>query len=456
MPEISFGGLASGLPADLVDKLIEIQQRPLQRLESKKVEIQTRLNAVQGLNARLLTMKTAMEELSTPADFNVRTATSSDDTFAAVTASAGAAVGSYAISNVVLADNDQLRLTTGVTSKNDPLAGGTFAFTYAGGAEQQITITGGETMGDLATKINALNAGVGATIINDGTSDYLVLTGNDTGLANSIAVTVSTTLTGFEAADFTSVSTAADASFNLDGLAVTSASNTVTGAVEGVTINLKQATAGETINLAVNKDSDGLKEKVQSFIDAYNGVATLISQQSQYDPISGARSVLFGDPAVRGIQTQMRRMISEPIAGLTGTYTTLAELGITSKVSNGTLELDETKLTTAIDTDFDGVGKLFYDNTTTQGYGKQFLDYLTDVTDSTTGFISSKEDSINSQVKTLDRQIEATQRRLEKIEQRIRFQFSSMENLVNNLNGNSAGAIQSLQNMASTPFFRDR
>jgi len=75
MPERSFGGLASGLPADLVDKLVEIQNRPIQRLESRKVQVQNRLSAVQDLNAKLLTMKTAMEALDTPADFNVRSAT---------------------------------------------------------------------------------------------------------------------------------------------------------------------------------------------------------------------------------------------------------------------------------------------------------------------------------------------------------------------------------------------
>jgi len=456
MPEISFGGLASGLPPDLVDKLVEIQNRPVQRLETRKVRIQSRLSAVQDLNAKLLTMKTAMEALDTPADFNVRTATSSNDTFAKVTSTAGAAVGSYALTNIVRADNDQLRLSTGVTSKTDPLAGGTFAFTYGAGAEQQVTITGGETMQNLATKINDLNAGVSATIINDGTSDYLVLTGNDSGAANTIGVTVNTTLIGFEAADFSTVSSATDASFTLDGLPVTSASNTVVGAIEGVTIDLVKATAGETITLTLDKDKTALKDKVTAFVDAYNGVAKLISQQSQFDPTSGARSVLFGDITVRSIETQMRRMISTPVAGLTGSFTTLAELGITTKVSDGTLVVDDAILTNAIDTDFDGVGKLFYDNTTTQGYGKQFVDYLDGVTNSATGFISGKEDSITSQIKSLDDQIAATQRRVAKIEERIRFQFASMENLVNNLNGASGGALQSLQNLAQTPLSRGR
>ncbi len=445
---ITFSGIASGLPPELVDQLVEVQKQPLNRLADRKVEVQTRLSAVQDLNAKLLTMKSAMEGLDAGSDFEARTATSSDSSFATVSAAGTASVGTYALTDIVLADNAQLRLTTGVTSKSNALSGGTFAFTYAGGAEQQVSISGGETMVDLADKINALKSGVSATIINDGSSDYLVLTGDDTGAANSIAVTVNTTLTGFESADFSTVSTATNASFKLDGLAVSGPSNTFTGAIEGVTINLAKATAGETITLSVKNDNAAVSNKLQAFVDAYNGVASLIYQHNQYNTETGQRTVLFGDPALRSIERSLQNIISKPVSGLTGTYTTLAELGITT-TTEGTLSIDNAKLSTALDADLDGVSKMFYDDTSTQGYAKQFVDYLDLVTDSVDGILTGKEESINGQIKSIDAEIARTQDRVALQEARIRSQFASLEVLISDMQGSTNGPLQSLQNLVN-------
>ncbi|MBI5137097.1 MAG: flagellar filament capping protein FliD [Nitrospirae bacterium] len=449
MAEITFSGLASGLPADLVDKLVAIQKQPLNALAGRKVEVQTRLAAVQDLNAKLLSMKSAMEGLDAAADYQPRSATSSNTTFATVTASSNASAGSYSLSNIVLADNNQLRLTTGVVSKTDPLASGTFAFTYAGGTEKQVVISGGESMVDLAEDINALGTGVAATIINDGSRDHLVLTGADTGAAKTIAVTVNTTLTGFESADFTTVSTAANASFTLDGMPVSGLSNTFTTAIEGVTINLVKATAGETVALSVQADTSAVKTKIKSFVDAYNTVASLLHAHSQYDKDTGRHTVLFADSAVRGIESQMRRIITTPVSGLTGTYTTLAELGITTSTADGTLSINDSKLSTALSSDFNGVGKLFYAATATQGYAKQFVDYLGSVTSTADGVMNGKEVSINKRIDALDRQIERTQQRLSITEARIRAQYASLETLISNMNSSTSGALQSLQNLVN-------
>lgn len=446
MQEITFSGLASGLPSDLVDRLVELQQRPLTRLADRRISEQTRLSAVQDFNARLLTMKSSMEALDAPADFQSRIASSSDDSFVSFSASGTAALGTYSVTNVTLADNHQLRQAAGVASRTTPLSGGTFAFTYGTGTEQQVTLAGGETLDDLVTKINDLNVGVNATVINDGTSDYLVLTGNDTGAANSVVVTANTTLLGFESVDFTTTSTASDASFQLDGLTITGASNDFTTAVDGLTINLNKATAGETLDLTVSKDSDTLINQVQAFVDAYNGVAEIIDVHSQFDVDSGRRTVLFGDSSIRSIESQMRRLITTPVSGLSGPYTTLAELGVTTQTADGSLVLDRAVLQKAIDADSEGVAKVFYEDTNTgvTGLSKQFVDYLDQVTDGVTGLMQGKIDSIDISMKALDRQIQSTQRQVDIISERIRGQFASLEVLISNMQSNSNGALASL------------
>jgi flagellar hook-associated protein 2 len=453
MADITFTGLASGIPPDLVDKLVELQQAPLNRLADQKIEQQTRLQAVQDLNARLLTMKAAMEALDGASDFQARQAASSDTDFVTVSASGAADRGTYTVTDVVLAAGDQKRHTAGVASKTDPLASGTFAFTYAGGTEQQVTISGGETLQDLVGKINDLDAGVHAGIINDGTQDYLVLTGDDTGAGKTMAITANTTITGFEAVDFTDTETEQDASFTIDGLAVTGASNTFANVLEGVTIDLEQATSGESITLSITQDTDTVVQKVKDFVAAYNDVAAALEAHTKYDADTGQRTVLFGDSAVRGIQFKLRDMLVSRVEGLSGTYTTLAELGITTDTATGTLEVDDTKLKAAVDSDFEGIGKLFYEDTAggTTGYAAQLVSYLETVTDAATGMMPGKESAITAQIKALDRQIETTQRRVDLASERIRNQFVSLETLISELDSQTSGALQTLQNLSTNP-----
>ena len=450
MADITVQGLASGLPSDLVDKLVQAEQAPLTRLADKKVTQQTRLAAVQDLNKKLLTLKAAMEGLDTKSDYQLRAATSSDEETVGVTVSGAPAVGTYTISDVVLAQNDQKRHTAGVASRNDPLAAGTFAFTYAGGTEQEVAVSGGETLSDLVDKINALGAGVTATVINDGTSDYLVLTGDDTGAANTIQITANTTIAGFEAPDFTDTATEQDASFSLNGLTISGASNTFAGNVSGLSIDLLKATgAGETVTLSVGRDTAGLTGRIQSFVDAYNTLASTLADHASYDADTGSRTILFGDPAVRSIQFQLRNLLSTPVDGLGGAYDTLAELGITTNKDTGALEVDATKLDAALAADYDGVAKLFYgdEDLGIQGYGSRLASYLDDVTNPAVGLMQGKTSAIQAQIKALDNQITSTQQRVDISSQRIRDQFASLEKLIADLNSRTTGALQSLQNL---------
>jgi flagellar hook-associated protein 2 len=454
MPDITIQGLASGLPPDLVDKLVALEQEPLTRLADQKITQQTRLQAVQELNAKLLSLKAAMEGLDARADFRVRTATSSDTGFVSVTPTGEAPVGTYTITDVVLAENDQKRHTAGVASRTDPLAPGTFAFTYGGGTEQQVSISGGETLEDLVSKINDLNAGVGATIINDGTSDYMVLSGEDTGAASTIQITANTTIAGFEAPDFTDTSTEQDASFSLDGLTITGTDNDFTTSVTGLTIHLESPTTpSDQVTVTVARDTETLKARITTFVDQYNSLANLLQTHTAYDTETGSHTILFGDATVRSLQYQMRSMLSTPVSGVSGSYTTLAELGITTNAKGGTLEIDQTKLDAAMDADFNGVGQLFYNDPDAgiTGYAAQLADYLTQVTDSATGLMQGKTNSIEARIKALDQQIASTQRRVDIASQRIRDQFVNLEKLIADLNSKSNGALQTLQNLANTP-----
>ncbi|MFQ5508850.1 MAG: flagellar filament capping protein FliD [Leptospirillia bacterium] len=459
---ITVGGLSSGLPPDLIDQLVEIQYESANALADKKVEQQTRLSAVQSLNTKLLTLKGVMDGLATKTTLSTRaaavtnaSASTTSYVSASVDSSTTAAVGTYTITDVVLATNEQFRHTGGVADKSDVLSSGTFAFKYAGGTEQQVTISGSETMLDLQSKINALDAGVTATIINDGSKDYLVLTGDDEGASNTISITANTTITGFTSSDFTDVNGAGptDATFKIDGLTITSSSNINTTAIEGVTLTLNEATASETMTLSVTRDNTALEDKIKSFVESYNTVATELTAHTKYDADTGSKTVLFGDSAIRGIQYQMRDTISNAITGLTGTYNTLAELGITTNTKDGTLSIDDAKLTKAIDTDFDGVSAMFYEDPDagTSGYASLLATYVGSITDISTGIMAGKASAISDRIATFDSQISEAQQRADIKAQRIRTQFQSLESLIFELKSATDSSLQSLQSLANNP-----
>jgi len=234
------------------------------------------------------------------------------------------------------------------------------------------------------------NIGVTASLIYDGTNYRLALASDDTGADNSLQITVSdddgndNDAAGLSLLAFNATATsleqnnaAKDAVFTLNGIAITSNSNTVDNVINGVTISLKSTGNAELI---VDIDKTKVKTAITQFVSSYNGFIGAVNQLTAYDPDTRVAGELNGDGVTRGITSNIKRIIGASVGALGGDFTILAEAGITTDPSTGRLLIDDATLDAQLDNNFDKFISLF------AAYGRS--------TDSQTNFISSTSDTL--------------------------------------------------------------
>jgi flagellar hook-associated protein 2 len=227
---------------------------------------------------------------------------------------------------------------------------------------------------------------------------------------------------------------AASASLTINGVEVTSDTNTVTDAVPGMTITLTGTNAGDAITVEVSSDPEAIEEKVQAFVDAYNDVVNFISTNSIYDTDEGIRGAFVGESGVRRVSSGMQSIVTGVYSDLGQEYDSLTLIGISS-TSTGTLEIDSDKFQEILLSDPDQVADLF---TSDDGFIAAMNDQLDVYTDSTTGSLSVRKDSIEGRITDLNDDIDAMNDRIDRLESRLRSQFTRMEASIGELQSTGA------------------
>jgi flagellar hook-associated protein 2 len=216
--------------------------------------------------------------------------------------------------------------------------------------------------------INKGNFGVTATIVSDGSStpNHLVLTSNKTGANSSFRISASgaapdsaiSNLLTYDPAgtqNLTQNTAAQSTKLTVNGIAVSNGNNTITGAIQGVTLNINKL--GST-NLNVARDTSAVRGAINGFVKSYNDFNTQIKGLTSYDADTKKAGVLLGDSTTQNLQTSVRKQLSSAITGLSGNLTNLGQLGISFQ-KDGSLTLDSSKLNTAITSNFDDISSLF-------------------------------------------------------------------------------------------------
>jgi len=436
---ISAPGVGSGLDVgSIVDQLMAIERRPLDRLQSSKQDLQVQLSAYGTLKSSLAGFQTALKDLKTLNAFEVYKADSADETAFTATADSTAATGFTDIQVVSLAE----------AHKMGSLAIADTGTTTLGGAGDQVTFTvngnaftvngGGMTLSQLRDAINDApdNTGVSATIITENSgSNRLVLTAAKTGNANAVNLSFTGTLgTDLGLTDINDP-TQLDSELLVDGLyTITRSSNTISDAISGITLNLKGVTTA-AVQLTVSRDTASVTESVQAFVDAYNELQTTI------DGFSGEGNDLEADNTLRSIENRIKAVFNTPPGGtLNSSFTYLSEVGVSFQ-RDGKLSLDSGDLQKAIDSDFAGMAELFANDD--QGYLFR-VDALVSTFVQADGLIGSRQDGLNSRIDTVDQRILDMEFRLELREQRLLSQFTALDTLMGELQGTSAFLTQQL------------
>ncbi len=385
MAAITSLGVGSGLDlGTLVSGLIEAERAPVEnRLNQKQQNITTELSAFGLLRSSLAQFQTSLGGLKSSTTFNAKAISASDASVFSTSVESIANIGSYSVEVLALAKAQSLATSaaTAFATVDDVIGNGTLTIQFGttttspsysftpdlARPPQAIDISaanGNDTVSGLRDYINENDFGFQASIVDDGINGYrLVFTSEDTGAANSMELTVTADGDGndndnaglsqlaFNASAQGSLVQnveAQDASLTINGLGISRDTNSISGAINGVTLDLLKADIGNIVNVEVKEDRAEITATINGFVDAYNELSESIKSLTSYDAETGTGSVLIGDFTVRSISSQIRSVLFGSISGLQGNIKSLVDIGITTN-SNGTLDVDSTKLSDALD-----------------------------------------------------------------------------------------------------------
>ncbi|MDR2925183.1 MAG: flagellar filament capping protein FliD [Azoarcus sp.] len=440
MATVTSLGAGSGLDLEgLVTKLMTVERQPLAKLQSQVSSFNTKISAMGTLASKLSALQTASKALkpdvlqSALDKFGTFKGTVSDDKAASVTVGAGARSGSYNLEVTQLAQGQKTRFDA--SSFN----GGAIEFTFGDTTKNFSVTPSGTGLNAVANAINQAGKGVTATVVNGSSGQQLILTGAE-GAENAFTVSgagVSGTATQVQAAQ--------NAELKIDGISITSASNTVKDAVTGVSLQLKATTTAPT-TVSVEADyGDKLQKNLESFVKAFNDVVSTVKSLGSYDSETKAAGALNGNRLLRDAETTLRNLAFEPSSSLqdsNGDGLTLSKLGISFQ-KDGTLSLDNDKLKEAITQDPNMVANF------TAEIGNRFNSGL-DKLAGTGGEVQLAQDSMRSSIRNLEKRQETMTMRLEAVEARYRKQFSALDTLVSRMNSTSNYLAQQLASIRTT------
>ncbi|MEX0294095.1 flagellar filament capping protein FliD [Pseudomonas putida] len=435
-------GVGSGLDLESILESLEESKTTslLDPITAQEESVEAEISAYGTLTSALDTLQSAAEALA-DASLYESLSTSISGSGVAVTTSSEAVAGTYSIEVTQLAQAQSLA-TDGISDTTTALGTGTL--TLQAGSNDAVSITldsSNNTLEGLRDVINDADAGITATIVSDGSdSPYrLVLTSDSTGTEAAMTVSYSSSDSSDLAAslfgyadgtgNMTETVAAQDAELTINGIAITSQSNTVEEALQGVTLTLSDTGSSQT--LTITRDTDSIESAITAFVDAYNDFVTTVDELTAYDADAGTSGELLGDSTTRRISTELASDIYTQIGS--GTFSYLSQLGIALE-SDGTLSIDEDTLASALEDNIDAVSEFFIGSDGSSGFITRMTEDLDNYLDEDTGLIPAKTDSLDNKLDQLEERYDEKQALIDSEMERWREQFTELDTLISTLN----------------------
>lgn len=466
MASISSLGVGSGMDlSSILDSLEAAEKASLKPISAQQSSFTAKLSAYGTLKNALVSFQTANTALNKADLFSATTTTSSSSAFSATTAG-NAIAGKYTISVSQLAQAQTLTSKTSRTDNKTAIASADSTITIQqGGGKAAVKIdlsAANSSLSGIRDAINKADAGVSASIINVGNGQYrLSVTANDTGADNAMTISVSgdTTLQSFMGYDASGNSgmdvsvTAQNATLKVNNIDIENSSNVITDALEGITLNLNDTTTGNQ-TLTISKDTSKAEKAINDWVTAYNALQDTFASLTKYTAVdagSDAQSTnngaLLGDSTLRTIQTQLKSILSATSSS--GSFKTLAQIGVTTDPSTGSLKVDSDKLKDALKTDATGVQEMIVGDGKTTGITNMVGTNLTSWL-SSKGIIQTATDGVSKTLNNLTAQYNAASDRIDSTVARYKAQFTQLDLLVNSLNSTSSYLKQQFESSSSS------
>jgi len=366
------GASSSGIDVtSAVNAAVTAAQAPETAWENQETTLQSQSTALTQLQTDATNLDNDMQSLNNLAGpLSAMTVSSSDSTIVTASAASGASVGNHSVVVGNLATTASWASST-VASATTALAAGSFTITDASGNTTTIsTGSGSSTLNDVANTINSDDLGVTANVITDANGARLAIVSNTSGSAANFTVAAGTGGLGF-----TQAVDGLNASVTVDGITLASASNTVTGALPGITLNLLNASPDTNVSLAIAPDTTQASTIINQFVTDYNTAVSAVN--AQFTDTGSGEGVLASDPVVRSLQSTLQEALDYTYTPASGTTTVpnLSSLGI-SVGSDGTLTVDSSTLNSALQNNYSDV-QSFFQGATLNGFANTMDQQLT-------------------------------------------------------------------------------
>lgn len=460
MVAISNIGVGSGLDLkDLLEKIEANEAAALKPIAAELEKTNSKFSAFGIIQTLLDAFQATAQNLANPKTLQTVKASIANSSVLSAVAGPDAVRGSYAINVTKLAAAQSL-VSKQVADQKATIGGGTITIDFGadlatGGtptSTKTISLGSDSSLQGIRDAINKADVGVTASIVNDGSNTpyRLVLTSSATGTKSQMRISASDAnvagVVGFDPSLTTQPSgmeekvKASDAMLDINGTAITSQSNVLTDAIQGVTLTLSQL---GTTSMSVTQDDAAIKSAVQSFVSAYNALLTKASELTAFSTEGvklgdkSSSQPLNGDSTMRDIQTSLRKMLSGLFPDGKNGNVSLTDFGITFNMNNsgsgqnfGKLSIDDKKLDAAISGDgIKGMSALFSGVTEGGGLGNAISSYVKRIED-TNGSLKVAQDGLTRKIKDLNDSGEAMQQRIDDTIQRYQVQFTNLDLIV--------------------------
>ena len=467
---ISSLGVGSGIDAaGIVSKLVEIENKPITVLKAQASKVQAKISAYGQVQSAVSAVRDAARKLTSVDLWASTTATSADSTAVSASSGSTASAGSYNVVATTLAKAQSIYSNTAVATSASALGSGSLrielgawdgtAFTQKTNSTAiDISIASDDTLDDIRQTINASGAGVTASIINDAGGARLVIQSNSTGLTNGFRITATDDdadnlndagisalaydLTpGSESLGTTRSQAAVNASASINGVPVNSESNTLSEVITGMTLTLSKESA-TPVTITVAQDTATISKTISDFATAYSSLASLLTTQTKYDSGTKTAGTLQGDSGAVSVQSQLRAILVDS-SGASSVFTTLSSVGLQITATGG-LTVNSTKLTSAL-SNLSEVKKLFSNTDTGNASNDGILTRLRTLSDnllSTDGTLSARTSGLKETIDANQKRQDTMAARVALYEKRLRAQYTALDTIMANLNGQSSYVTQ--------------
>jgi flagellar hook-associated protein 2 len=440
--------MGTGLPKDLVQRLVDAEREPIRQLESKKKNEESRLKLANDLSSKINDISSSLRDLTSFKQFRELSSTIGRPELLDVTIDKNAAdPGSYQIEVLQLAGQSSM-MSNGFADPDDTQVGaGYFSYGLPNGETREVYIDpDNSTLQGLAKTINSQkDLDLRAIVVNDGTGSdspwRLIVNHTKTGETNDAEFPNFYFVDGDEDFEMEKERPAQNSKLKVNGFEVEFEGNKINTLIPGVTLDLKEAAPGKEFTLGIKEDTKSMKGKVEAMVGKINEVLTFIQNQNKLDKDSNTRNTLGGDITLQTLEYKVRQLVLTPLDTEFGPVR-LADMGVQFNRA-GMLDFNGDKLEKSLNANAEAVAQFFAGVEDGEGFASRLASTVKQLTQEN-GVVRSRVDGIKRRIQDIDRQIEQKEQQIARTEENLKEKFSKLEGTMANLRAQQASVAGAL------------